>query len=74
MKMINSLDALSLDSRKFGTASATLLPAVNAPSRLRRRDVLPLREAIPLWFAVSSPLIGVVVGFLGAWFVTWLTS
>jgi hypothetical protein len=41
---------------------------------LRRRDSLPLREAIPLWFAVSSPLIGVVIGFLGAWFVTWLTS
>jgi hypothetical protein len=39
-----------------------------------RRDALPLREAIPLWFAISSPLIGVLVGLLGAWFVTWLTT
>jgi hypothetical protein len=42
--------------------------------RRRRHDALPLREAIPLWFALSSPLIGLVIGFLGAWFVTWLTS
>jgi hypothetical protein len=39
-----------------------------------RRHALPLREAIPLWFAISSPLIGVMIGLLGAWFVTWLTS
>jgi hypothetical protein len=39
-----------------------------------RRHVLPLREAIPLWFAISSPLIGVMIGLLGAWFVTWLTT
>jgi hypothetical protein len=29
---------------------------------------------IPFYFAVSSPLIGVVIGLFGAWFVTWLTS
>jgi hypothetical protein len=39
-----------------------------------RRRPLPLREAIPLWFAISSPLIGVMIGLLGAWFVTWLTT
>jgi hypothetical protein len=39
-----------------------------------RRDSLSLREAIPLWFAISSPLIGVMMGLLGAWFVTWLTT
>ena len=39
-----------------------------------RRDPLPLREAISLWFAISSPLIGVMIGLLGAWFVTWLTT
>jgi len=33
-----------------------------------------LSEAISLGFAVSSPLIGLIIGFLGAWFVTWLTS
>ena len=39
-----------------------------------RRHALPLREAIALWFAISSPLIGVMIGLLGAWFVTWLTT
>jgi hypothetical protein len=39
-----------------------------------RRDPLPLLEAISLWFAISSPLIGILVGLLGAWFVTWLTT
>jgi hypothetical protein len=37
-----------------------------------RRETIPLREMIPFWFAVSSPLIGVLMGLLGAWFVTWL--
>jgi len=41
---------------------------------LRKRDSLQLWEAIPLWFAISSPLIGLIIGFLGAWFVTWLTT
>jgi hypothetical protein len=74
MKTIISLDGLSLESRNFGTGRTTFSPTVTAHSRVRRRDVLPLREAIPLWFAVSSPLIGIVIGFLGAWCVTWLTS
>ena len=39
-----------------------------------RRPALPLREAIPFWFAISSPLIGVMIGLLAAWFVTWLTT
>ncbi|MGC1321316.1 MAG: hypothetical protein WA849_03975 [Candidatus Udaeobacter sp.] len=38
------------------------------------REVIPLREVIPFWFAVSSPLIGVIMGLLGAWFVTWLSA
>jgi len=52
----------------------TFLSIANARFRLRRRDSLPLNEAIPFWFAVSSPLIGLVLGFLGAWFVTWLVT
>jgi len=44
------------------------------PSGKRGLDLSPLREAIPFWFAISSPLTGLIVGFLGAWFVTWLTS
>jgi len=38
------------------------------------REAIPLREMIPFWFAVSSPLIGVIMGLLGAWFVTWLNA
>jgi hypothetical protein len=38
------------------------------------RKAFPLREVIPFWFAVSSPLLGVLVGLLGAWFVTWLSA
>jgi hypothetical protein len=74
MKMINSFEGLSLKSGNSGTGRTTFFPAVNAQSRVRRHDVLPLREAIPLWFAISSPLIGIIIGFLGAWLVTWLTS
>jgi hypothetical protein len=37
-----------------------------------RCEAIPLREVIPFWFAVSSPLIGVLTGLLGAWLVRWL--
>jgi hypothetical protein len=33
-----------------------------------------LREAILFWFAISSPLSGLIIGLLGAWFFSWLTS
>ena len=38
------------------------------------REAIPLRDVIPFWFAVSSPLIGTIMGLLGAWFVTWLSA
>ena len=38
------------------------------------RQPIPLREAILFWFAISRPLIGVLMGLLGAWFVTWLSA
>jgi hypothetical protein len=44
------------------------------PASTRKHDARSLSETIPLYFAISSPLIGVVIGLLGAWFVTWLTS
>ena len=34
----------------------------------------PLKELIPFWFAASSPLLGILLGLLGAWFVTWLSA
>ena len=36
-------------------------------------ETIPLREVIPFWFAVSSPLLGMLLGLLGAWFVAWLS-
>ncbi len=38
-----------------------------------RDEAISLKEVIPFWFAVSSPFIGVLMGLLGAWFVTWFT-
>src|SRR6266403_6260250 len=70
MKAIHSLNQLV---RQEAPGHSTNRIA-RTPWHIRRRDSLPLREAIPLWFAISSPLIGLIIGFLGAWFVTWLTS
>ena len=36
-------------------------------------ETIPLREVVPFWFAVSSPLLGALLGLLGAWFVAWLS-
>jgi len=65
MKTINSLDS---------SGRSTAFPIGDARPRARSRDAVPLSEAISLWFALSSPLTGLILGFLGAWFVTWLTS
>jgi hypothetical protein len=70
MKATHSLDRL-VPQKASGHSP---VPITSAHWHPRRRDALPLREAIPLWFAISSPLIGLIIGFLGAWFVTWLTS
>jgi hypothetical protein len=37
-------------------------------------ETTPLKELIPFWFAASSPLLGILLGLLGAWFVTWLSA
>jgi hypothetical protein len=71
MKTINFVDALI---RQDSSGRSTVLPTADVRSRLRKRALLQLREAIPLWFALSSPLTGLGLGLLGAWFVTWLTS
>jgi hypothetical protein len=33
--------------------------------RWERSNFPVLREAIPFWFAISSPLSGLIIGFLG---------
>jgi hypothetical protein len=37
-------------------------------------EAISLKELIPFWFAVSSPLVGILLGLLGAWCVTWLSA
>ena len=37
-------------------------------------EIIPLKDVIPFWFAVSSPLLGVLLGLLGARFVAWLRA
>lgn len=73
MKTIHSFDVAG-NSKSF--AAETPMPFAVTVTRLRKRarESLRLSEIIPFWFAISSPLIGLVIGFLGAWFVTWLTS
>jgi hypothetical protein len=73
MKTIHSLDVAGIP-KSFGAESPMPYSMTITRLRARRRDSLPLREAIPLWFAISSPLIGLIIGFIGAWVVTWLTS
>jgi len=38
------------------------------------RKTSPLSEVIPVWFAVSSTLLGALLGLLGASFVAWLSA
>jgi hypothetical protein len=33
-----------------------------------------LREAIPFWSAIFSPLLGAILGFVGAWLMAAMTS
>ena len=37
-------------------------------------ETIPLKELISFWLAVSSPLLGILLGLLGAWFVTLLNA
>jgi hypothetical protein len=36
-------------------------------------ETIPLKEVIP-FCAVCSPLLGMLLGLLGAWFVAWLSA
>jgi len=37
-------------------------------------ETIPLKDVIPFWFAVSSPLLGMFLGLLRAWFFAWLSA
>jgi hypothetical protein len=66
----------------FGTRA---MPAADPNNRLEdmkpivqtaniEAEPISLREVIPFWFAVSSPLLGALLGLLGAWFVAWVST
>ena len=63
-----------IENRAVAQMRMTPSEKTSGPSGMRGLDLFSLREAIPFWFAISSPLTGLIVGFLGAWLVTWLTS
>jgi hypothetical protein len=68
--IMSSNESIAQDS----PSSPSVLAAPHARSRVQEYDRAPLGEVIPLWFALSSPLTGLLLGLLGAWFVTWLTN
>jgi hypothetical protein len=43
-------------------------------TKMQRPDLPGFGEAISVWFAISSPLTGLILALLGAWFFSWLTS
>jgi len=43
-------------------------------SKAQKPDSDAVGKTISFWFAISSPLTGILIGFLGAWFFTCLTS
>ena len=77
-KNIDTACAQSSASDRMNNEGCSMIKALNMIARnaatsefsgIRGLDLSTLREAIPLWFAISSPLIGVILGFLGAWLV-----
>ena len=61
------------------------IPAADPKNRLEYMEAIvqtanvegettPLKAVSPFWFAVSSPLLGMLLGLLGAWFVAWLSA
>ena len=42
----------------------------NGRFSMRKRNSFRLSEAIPFWFAVSSPVIGLVLGIFGAFLMS----
>jgi hypothetical protein len=77
-----SNDWLRTDNQKSDTRA---IPAADPNNRLEKMkpivqtanvegETIPLKEVIPFWFALSSALLGMLLGLLGAWFVAWLSA
>ncbi len=72
-------------SRHYKEFDTRAIPAADPNNRLEcmktivqtanvEGETIPLKDVIPFWFAVSSPLLGMLLGLLGAWFVAWLRA
>ena len=71
--------------RDFNDNPTRAIPAADPNNRLEsmktivqtenvEEEAISLQELIPFWFAVSSPLVGILLGLLGVWFITWLSA
>ena len=65
----NTRASAAAESKNTVNGMKTILRSANVA-----RETIPLREVIPFWFAVSSPLLGVLLGLMGAWFVISLSA
>ena len=83
---VKNRHSASHDEQRSGTikSDTRAIPAADQNNRLEymktmvqtanvEGETIPLKEVIPFWFAVSSPLLGALLGLLGAWFVAWLS-
>jgi hypothetical protein len=83
---VKNRHSASHDEQRSGTmkSDTRAIPAADPNNRLEymkaivqtanvEAETIPLREAIPFWFAVPSPLLGALLGLLGAWFVAWFS-
>ena len=83
---VKNRHSASHDEQRSGTmkSDTRAIPAADPNNRLEymkaivqtanvEAETIPLREVVPFWFAVSSPLLGALLGLLGAWFVAWFS-
>jgi hypothetical protein len=62
MKMMVDSTSVTLIGSKFSEGGFIETPAL-VTGEIRA----PLRETLPFWFAMTSPVVGVVVGLFLAW-------
>ena len=62
MNTMGDSTLVTLIGSKFGEAGLVETPAL-VTGKIRA----PLRDTLPFWFAMTSPVVGVVVGLFLAW-------
>jgi len=53
-----------IENRAVAQMRMTPSEKTSGPSGMRGLDLFSLREAIPFWFAISSPLLGILLAIL----------